>query len=348
MRNVEDKENQQKRFNFETWMFVGAIIILSGILLFSLISFFAVKSNDFWQNYWTGIPIFISLAIALGSFYVQMRTDKNKRNFEKYLEFQEYIEREMFPKIANFIGDKKLDDRQLTNDLLQLLIAFDSLESKRKNLLTLNQREKEPEVAEYLEPLRKKLATIINDEKYAHIVEIVSKSLFPLSNVISDLNKFYADEQMKGVDDVSLSIINDSDNKILGWWVISEYYAKRAKYLVGVATKDRRVVGVYKLDGNNVVQSSEDRKYFKVDVSNRLFLENDNNRQTRPFPRLDDWRAKNPVLYYLGYVNWLSNDSENEDRKYVMEMLNISTMEEFRSLSARDVIVVRTYKFDQD
>ncbi|KQB82665.1 hypothetical protein [Leuconostoc lactis] len=147
MRNVEDKANQRNRFNFETWMFIGSIIILSGILLFSLISFFAFKSNDFWQNYWTGIPIFVSLAIALGSFYVQMRTEKNKRNFEKYLEFQEYIEREMFPKIANFIGDIKLDDRQLTNDLLELLIAFDSLESKRKNLLTLNQREKEPEVA---------------------------------------------------------------------------------------------------------------------------------------------------------------------------------------------------------
>lgn len=166
--------------------------------------------------------------------------------------------------------------------------------------------------------------------------------------MISDLNKFYADEQMKSVNDASPILINENDNKIPGWWVISEYYAKRAKYLVGVATKDRRVVGVYKLDGNNIVQSSEDRKYFNIDVSNRLFLENDDNRQIRPFPRLDDWRAKNPVLYYLGYVNWLSNDSENEDRKYIMEMLNISTMEEFRSLSARDIIVVRTYKFDQD
>lgn len=346
MRNVEDKKNQRQRFKFETWMFIGSITILFCMLLFSLVSFFVFKSSDFWQNYWTGIPIFITLAIALGSFYVQVRTDKNKRNFEKYMDFQEYIEREMFPKIANFLGDTKLDDGQLTNDLMELLIAFDSLESKRNNLLTLDQREKEPEVAEYLEPLRKKLATIINDEKFAHIVEIVSRSLFPLSNVIPDLNKFYAEEQMKSANDASLSIINDNDNKILGWWVISEYYAKRAKYLVGVATKDRRVVGVYKLGENTVVQSPEDRKYFQVDVSNRLFLENDNNRQTRPFPRLDDWRAKNPVLYYLGYVNWLSDDSETEDRKYVMKMLNISTVEEFRSLSAKDIIVVRTYKFD--
>lgn len=346
MRNVEDKENQRNHFKFETWMFIGSIIIFFGMLLFSLVSFFIFKSNDFWQNYWTGIPIFITLSIALGSFYVQMRMDKNKRNFEKYLDFQEYIEREIFPKIANFVGDIELTDRELTNDLLELLIAFDSLESKRKNLLTLNQREKEPEVAEYLEPLRKKLANIINDEKYAHIVEIVSNSLFPLSNVIPDLNKFYAEEQMKSTNDASLSIINENDNKILGWWVISEYYAKRAKYLVGVATKDRRVVGVYKLGGNTVVQSSKDRKYFNVDVSNRLFLENDNNRQMHPFPRLDDWRAKNPVLYYLGYVNWLSNDSENDDKNYVMNMLNISNAEEFENLSARDIIVVRTYKFD--
>ncbi|WP_457952081.1 hypothetical protein [Lactiplantibacillus pentosus] len=103
-------------------------------------------------------------------------------------------------------------------------------------------------------------------------------------------------------------------------------------------------------------RSTENRRlWFHVDDGDIIYLEgvqeNENSVGYKtPFPYLDQWTAQNPVLYYKSFINGNTQiEFTEEDMKHVMHILGVThnEIEAYKRLGPRDIIIVRTYKFDQ-
>ncbi|MBZ5944178.1 hypothetical protein KII92_04330 [Leuconostoc gelidum subsp. gasicomitatum] len=354
-----------KNFNIlktmEVYMLSVSIILALIVIAYTVYVCLMAKpapSNFFWQNYWTGMPIFITLIIALASVYFQIRMENKKRTQEAYLKSQYDIERDIFPRFTIFSDDFSSSNSELINNLSLFSVTIYQLKLSQKNDKIIFSEDK----GDYLKDLESKVSEIVNNKKYEIIVSIVSNAAPIFSEVLGSLKKEYSNTSVKeNNQNAFLHIIDENehtintdydknicnlDQQILGYWIMKYSSARNAKFLIGVATKDKRVVGAYKLHKSARKPDENKRIYFDVQSSDRLYLETSESTE-KPFPHLENWTAQNPVLYYLDYINWKYGENAlNPDQKeYIADLLKIS-IDDFNRLSGRDIIVVRTYKFD--
>lgn len=136
--------------------------------------------------------------------------------------------------------------------------------------------------------------------------------------------------------------------------ILKKSSAESAKYLIGVSTKDKRIVGAYNLNQATIIIGENKRVEFQLpDTHSRLYVEG---QQMRPvlqyLPGLKHWTAMNPVLYYLAYLKSSNITLQDSDKKQLASFLldqktDLANAEKFlATLSDRDIVVVRTFKFD--
>ena len=77
------------------------LIISAGIVIWVCIS--SKNTNTLlWTNYWVMVAAVIPIAGALLSFYFQFEMNEYTKNKEKYLNFQESVQKQQAPKFINF------------------------------------------------------------------------------------------------------------------------------------------------------------------------------------------------------------------------------------------------------
>lgn len=139
----------------------------------------------------------------------------------------------------------------------------------------------------------------------------------------------------------SISDSSDKDIDVLGHWILNKSYAKRAKYLIGVSTKTKRVVRVFELADNGVDEYNEETGRIKFKEDKTLYRDDASkgNKSSFTLSELDNWTAMNPVLYFNSYRKSKGITTDNEELdKYIKG---------YKNLGDRDIIVVRTYKFGE-
>ncbi|WP_224133293.1 hypothetical protein [Leuconostoc gasicomitatum] len=80
--------------SIENIMLFLSLFLLLILIVFSFICFFTKQSVSFWENYWTGIPVFVTLIIALSSFYFQLRIENKKTKKIKCLKYKKILKLE--------------------------------------------------------------------------------------------------------------------------------------------------------------------------------------------------------------------------------------------------------------
>lgn len=138
-----------------------------------------------------------------------------------------------------------------------------------------------------------------------------------------------------------LNIESTKDIDVLGHWILNKSYAKRAKYLIGVSTKTKRVVRVFKLADNGVADYNEETGRILFNAEKSLYRDNTRevNESSLVLPELTNWTAMNPVLYFKSYLK------KHKELKYSKELSKY--IQDYEELGDRDIIVVRTYKFGE-
>ncbi|CAK1248522.1 unnamed protein product [Fructobacillus cardui] len=127
------------KFNFEnTLLFISIVIAI----IFAIISFILFRTphrEEFWTNYWTGAPIFITIVAALSSFYIQTKIDQKNKTFDNYFQYQDEIDKEIMPKFTQFQISKidksyDKDKNELVRDLSAILLTLKIVDNKRGHL----------------------------------------------------------------------------------------------------------------------------------------------------------------------------------------------------------------------
>lgn len=341
--------------------------LVGSLIFYGLLSIpgFVLKINDYWTGYWASIPTYLAVVIAVVTFHSQQeehtRDLKKQEAMEKrnrYLEYQEKIENELIPKLANFSPMLKgtKTKPELVADLVALLSAADKMDLKRKVLLPDEYLE-DDEITD-LSEFTERTEEIVRNKDYNDVVNTVAdiQSNFYLTiNRIRDemtvklkrekdkedmlKGGYVAEEKQSYVVDGETERINSN---ILGNWILKYENAENAKYLVGVSTRDKRILGVYKLKGDPKQLDENNRVLFSKEET--LYIEKSNKKEDRAMPGLDNWTSRNPVLYYKKYLKSKNFELENENMSYVLDKLNL-TKEQYNHLSEKEIIVVRTNKF---
>ncbi|MDO7806004.1 hypothetical protein Q7Q91_13515 [Lactiplantibacillus pentosus] len=346
------------------WIVVGSLAI---ILIIPFIHIRIIHSYEheieYWNNYWNVIPVFAAAVPAILTFFYNRNKEIKARNNEReakdkarieekenkdkiqYAEIQHEIVDVAIPQIAMFNKKYpgKLSTEERVRNLIHLLYEQDNLDAKIS--MIKNDDDSRIDGRESIEPGIKK---IIQDPTNKVVVEIVSESSAFLEQRIKELQEDIRKDNKNTKDKITIA------NRILGFWILNFQNANNAKYLLGVATSDKRCVGAFRL--HKSARSTENRRlWFHVDDGDIIYLEgvqeNENSVGYKtPFPYLDQWTAQNPVLYYKSFINGNTQiEFTEEDMKHVMHILGVThnEIEAYKRLGPRDIIIVRTYKFDQ-
>jgi len=344
--------------SIENIMLFLSLFLLLILIVFSFICFFTKQSVSFWENYWTGIPVFVTLIIALSSFYFQLRIENKRTKKNKMLKIQENIETEIIPKFTTFSEISNKSDEQLINDLTELIVTvyqMDNMENENKKKYHESSHHSFDQ-GDYLPELKVRVSRILKNDQYGRITNAISNSHSIFSSTINNLIKdsdshidqaVLAEESNYKNDlkkDINLPI-NGEDMKILGYWILKYESAFEAKYLIGISTATKRVIGVYDIYHKATKPDENNRIRFNVNEKDRIYIESNRPHQFVQFPGLENWTAQNPVLYYLDYLNWKNIKLNDNQKKYIANLLNLS-IADFDKLKGREIIIVRTYKFD--
>lgn len=315
------------------------LIISAGIVIWVCIS--SKNTNTLlWTNYWVMVAAVIPIAGALLSFYFQFEMNEYTKNKEKYLNFQESVQKQQAPKFINFSKTRSPAQKlQLAKDLVALMYTSIDIDKKR---ISLGIDSDDPDISD-LSDFNDRITQIIQDDDNSEIIAEVEKNYFDLHKFISDKNpsKFSDSEATnnKIVSDKTF-MMNTEDEKILGYWILSQFRARNAKYLIGVSTKDKRILGVYELNGDVDVDENTKRVLFYA--SKRLYFDGDREPSVT-MPKLDKWTAQNPVLYYKQYLKNKNFKLSPEDIDTINKVISPG---KYDLLEFGDIIVVRTFKFD--
>lgn len=323
--------------------------ILYGIIsliIISLIVGFDTDSKDYWSNFWNFWPNILGAIVAIILFINQLQIDKkvNKdaieqqhksEDIQRYLDFQD----SMITKIAKLLLDfndglrdnETRQKKQLSTSLVTLLYAIQDGEKRREKIQPLI----DDDDSQFLDfqDASTQINSIIADPKNEDIINIVKTSYPDLNNIIIKRKKEI--EKIK----------NQSQNNeiVLGNWIINESSAKNAKYLIGVSTIDKRILGVFKAtDSSKIERVNNDginRIHFEgMEPVKSVTMDNKNN---MVMPMLEDWTSRNPILYYKKYLEVNEHTLSKEQIEAISTEMDLKP-KEFNSLGNRDIIVVRT------
>lgn len=362
---------------------IGTAIFLILFTVISPLIYLYIKPNSgdssFWTNYWTAIPVIVTGLFAIISFSYQYqdkqtrqdedlkkqrklekekeKAEKEKERAEKYNSYlvqQEKIQNELVPKIASFSPEIRStkNKSQLTKDLIILITTVMSLDADTNPYSTYNTDDSRN--ADYLAEFKAKIGIILNDPINKDIVKCVSNSYSLLNQwILSEKENYIAEQNLDSTiepDDSGTKMTN-KDQRILSAWVLSYSNAKKGKYLIGVSSSNKRIVGIYKLNGTPTLNNQNHRVKFDGEGTTRIYLEgetqikNDWLEQKNTMPGLDNWTAQNPVLYYKAYLENKNISLSEGEKKHISESLGIS-INSYENLTKRDIILVRTFKFD--
>lgn len=176
--------------------------------------------------------------------------------------------------------------------------------------------------------------------------------------------------------ELSCGKLLNTANMVLGFWILSYHKANNAKYLVGVSTKTKDCVGIFRLNKSAIRdENGGPRIYFRVNLGLGLgkpseeklhekaklekatdlvylkgITKEKENTEIPRLPYLSLWTAQNPVLYYKRFVSSREDvPTFDDDTKIkIMQLLGMKDARavDYDNLSDTDIVVVRTYKFD--
>lgn len=326
-------------------------------------SFFSVNDN-FWQNYWSFFGVVLTILAALWGVIHQIE----KEQINKFVELQEKFRKEKSKFFLDFDGYIAINSKvlaknnnyplfiKLCKELADLIYTSRDIGYRRKRL------EKEiskidDKIDDDFSVFDDNVLSIINDWRYLEIVDFVVEYFEDISAYIDEIRKQQKNSSenngLKGNEKKSLKEqesekdINFFDNRILGYWILNRPSAENAKYLIGVSTSDKRILAIYRLNGKTsfneftrrILFSAEECLYYR-DSKNSKYLNDEESKKPIILDALLDWRAQNPVLYYKQY-------SESKGIKKSIQNNNLKHfIPEISTLKPRDIIVVRTQKFD--
>ncbi|CAK1248446.1 hypothetical protein [Fructobacillus tropaeoli] len=366
------REHVLSKFNYENTLLFASIVIFIIFGIVSIIFFINPHKEGFWTNYWTGTPIVITIIAALSSFYIQSRINQKNSAHEDYFQYQDEIDKEIMPKFSSFqlVKDKNISQEnkeKLVENLSEILLAITISDNKRGDLVPTTEDDtyqKGRAVIDYNDYFARELQTILSKDEYKEVIQTVKDSHHyfedALDNIVNeaDINKLkeFSEEDRTRLQ----NYINVYDDLILKAWVLKKANAEKAKYLIGVSTSNKTIVGAYNLSEHRInVDQSNNRIEFDVRKhENRLYLagitDNYTNGEKIKLPGLEKWTASNPVLYYIRYLK-VTNQYENfgnDNIKTVLNTLHIHFNEnqekvEWEKLGDRDIIVVRTYRLGE-
>lgn len=269
---------------FLLFLFLG---IVGGLVGFNV--------DGYWTNYWTFFAGILPIIAVVLVFYAQLVVDKNTYNVQNYISLQNELQQEISDRLVHFTEYSIVDKKVLISDLAFFLYSLQNIDIKRLQL-DFDKDQNSENVTDFSE-FSQRVHEIINSEKYSEIVQAVRQNFYDLGPII----------------DKKISDENKLTDDILGYWIVNEYRAKNAKYIIGVSTLDKRVLGIFKISDKNKISKDENngRVYFggtdaimfqpKKDSSNSVYI---------PFLK-EKWTAQNPVLYYKRFLK--NNDLLNDN-----------------------------------
>lgn len=325
-------------------VFTFTIAVILGLIFFN--------TTDYWDNFWNFWPGFLGGIIAIVLFINQIEIDKSEKKktkddevrkeiFQRYLDFQDDMLTNIVKLLLDFEPSLREDDsvtqnKQLASSLVTLMYYVEDGQNRRFELQRyLDNNELEDNRLLDFNDVSMQLDSIITDESNKTVVDIVRQSYPDLKASIDYrfANKIKSDQN-------SNKVQNDI---ILGSWILNKWSAQHAKYLVGVSTIDKRILGIFKITNPEYIDvdpNFENRIYFGNGTETIKSVDKDDNKNNLIMPHLDNWTARNPVLYYKQYLKSKNIDLSKEIPSIAKEF-NMS-VDEFEHLNDRDIIIVRT------
>ncbi|GAP03579.1 hypothetical protein [Fructobacillus tropaeoli] len=138
----------------------------------------------------------------------------------------------------------------------------------------------------------------------------------------------------------------NAEDSILKHWYLSEKSARSAKYLIGVAAVDKRILGIYKIGGSKAIELEGVWVSFKYDEIEEILKpvsEKEKNKDNYVAEELKQWTGRNPILYLKEYFTNAKGESilSSQTKEGLARQLKIEP-KEFDQLGDREIIVVRT------
>jgi len=336
-------------------------LITVTIFVFIALSFilgFIYNSTNYWNNFWNFWPSFLGAIIAIVIFISQIEIENSKNrklkindNNEKikndYFKFQDDMMKNILkllldfsPELREDTSKNKTKTKQLAVSLVTLLYSASEAETQRNRIdkvIDDNNEDEQNRLVDFSE-VDSQITQILNDNKNKDIIDLVEKTYPDLKAVIKSRTKFNKDTRADQKKD------NDI---ILGHWILKLKNAQNAKYLIGVSTIDKRILGTFKIDNGKKISRDEDtnRIYFGDGASPITNVDPDNNKNNPIMPHLQNWISQNPILYYKQYLSSKNIVLSQNDKKIICNTLNIA-INEYDKLNGRDIIVVRTSLLD--
>lgn len=312
--------------NRKTFFCITFIIILIVIIL----GLSHKYGTDYWENFWNIMAGIIGVIGAVFVFFLQTEKESNKTKIDRYLQLQNDVILNQATKIIDFDPDfiDKNETKHLVQTLASLLYSLQNADNQRKSIESYI-NDSDNNISDFSE-INTKINEIIQNPQNDSIIKYL-KSNYP--------------DLAKNVSERSIVLENKNDY-ILGHWYMSEQRAKKAKYLIGVSTSEKTILGTFKIDTPYKIEKSNDtnRLYFG-NASTPIYNAPAAKFDKTKMPGLENWTAQNPIMYYKHYIQSKDITLNKNEVSTIESALKIEDGE-FNNLSSDDIIIVRTYKFD--
>lgn len=300
-----------------------------GPILITILDPSSGNKDGFWANYWAFWSIFSGAVAAVLIFLWQIKLDNRKEAVNRYLDFQYDMFKNISTSLLQFdssmnFSEKNLESKMhLAQELVTLLYMIEEGKKQLNEVVQNNDKllEQDHRIGTFDE-LDKSLLDVLENPKNEELRNLVENNYPDLKRIIAD--KF----EQRG-----------KENSILNHWYLSEKSARSAKYLIGVSAVDKRILAIYDINDPESVKLDGVWVSFKPHKNPVLSVEEAQKGNHFVMEELTSWNARNPILYLKQYYTDSEGKSGLSTRtsNYLEDKLN-----DFETLGARDIIVVRT------
>lgn len=315
------------------------LIIVVFIVIFCITIFLSFRGDsNSWTNFWQVIGAILGVVGAILAIVYERREEdkvrRDKKRKDAHFELKDLsgnVDREIIPLLFELEKDDKIDD------------------SRRHNywVMVLSYKVRAGDITS-------RLSDLLNDESgHNHL----SDANYDFSDVLLEIERLYNLPENKEIVDGIIdkydhfpSFDNKSeeskdfrDNYVKVSWILKREYAEKAKYLVGVSTKDKRIMRIFKLEENGVESQDENTKRITFASQKTLYSANELEKGRAIYlDELKEWRSSNPVLYFKAFL-----EANNLPYSKILDKY-LEDGDTYQNLDPREIIVVRTRKFDEE
>lgn len=271
-------------------LFVPVILIPALCPLLPIWGFFDkyFSNSYYWTNYWQVVGAILGF---MGAILVFLWEAKNTSITSIKKEHRRFRSDES-AKIISHINTIKNKEQNNENDvymefiyIFTILLEVNSVLDKQGKYF-IDQKDLydfgdiKSEISEIIKLHQVTVSKISSD--YTELFKNIIIELDPDWN--SEAEKSFSIDNKSDITDNELDIngnqssnianSSDKDIDVLGHWILNKSYAKRAKYLVGVSTKTKRVVRVFELADNGVADYNEETGRILFNAEKALYRDN--------------------------------------------------------------------------